>query len=90
MKFQNDSKNNESINKTVNVNVGAISNWLYSPIEYKGEIYIYDDWYSTLSKLVLIVGDEFIEIFNDSDYFTVIEHAKGKYGFNYIELIDEL
>ena len=33
--------------------------------------------------------DEVIEIFNESDYFSVIEHPKGKYEFAYIELIDD-
>lgn len=76
-----------------NVRVGEIQNWLPIPIEYKGKFYIYDEWYCTLDKLVLIIHrtfkEEVIEIFNESDYFSVIEHPKGKYEFAYIELIDD-
>lgn len=80
-------------NVVFDVEIGEIQNWLYSPIEYKGKIYLYEDWYCSLNKLVLILdlsSNKIVEIFNDSGYFTVVEHLKGKYDFEYIELIDSL
>lgn len=78
--------------KTNNVAVGEIQNWLYSPIEYKGGIYVYEDWYCDANKLVLILdstSDKTIEITNDSGYFSIVEQPRGKYQFEYIELIDD-